>query len=139
MGGLGPMQGQSNHFMRYASEDVPYGIKRYRNETRRLYRVLDTHLTKTGSPYLVADKCTIADIAHYGWIASAWWSGVEIEEFPKLQEWEERMVKRDGVAKGRHVPTRHTMKERKNDPKHWEEYQKKQKAWVQRGMEDDAK
>jgi len=27
-GGVGPMQGQSNHFLRYAPEKIPYGIKR---------------------------------------------------------------------------------------------------------------
>lgn len=90
------MQGQANHFGRYAPEHIEYGVKRYTNETRRvsiiepsislrtrrrfylqilnvvqLYRVLDDHLKKTGSPYLVGDKCTIADIAHWGWIHAA--------------------------------------------------------------------
>jgi hypothetical protein len=37
--GLGPMQGQANHFTRYAPEHVQYGIDRYTNETRRLYKV----------------------------------------------------------------------------------------------------
>ncbi|KAG8408082.1 hypothetical protein J3459_018208 [Metarhizium acridum] len=40
MGGLGPMQGQSNHFKRYAPEKIEYGINRYGNETRRLYRTM---------------------------------------------------------------------------------------------------
>jgi glutathione S-transferase len=35
--GLGPMQGQANHFNRYAPEKIQYGIDRYLNETRRLY------------------------------------------------------------------------------------------------------
>jgi len=34
------MQGQSNHFYRYAPEKVPYAIKRYRDETKRLYDVV---------------------------------------------------------------------------------------------------
>lgn len=68
--GVGPMQGQANHFTRYAPEKIEYGINRYQNETRRLYSVLDTHLAKSASGYLVGDRCTIADIAHYGWIVS---------------------------------------------------------------------
>lgn len=68
--GVGPMQGQSNHFTRYAPETIEYGINRYQNETRRLYGVLDTHLQKSSSRYLVGDRCTIADIAHVGWIVS---------------------------------------------------------------------
>ena len=26
IGGIGPMQGQANHFIRYAPEKIPYGI-----------------------------------------------------------------------------------------------------------------
>ncbi len=67
------MQGQANHFVRYslASEPIPYAIDRYKNETRRLYRTVDTHLKTTGSDYLVGDKLTIADIALWCWVNSA--------------------------------------------------------------------
>jgi glutathione S-transferase len=71
MGGLGPMQGQANHFKRYAPEKIEYGINRYTNETRRLYRTLDTHLSKQESGYIVGGKVTIADISIWGWVASA--------------------------------------------------------------------
>jgi glutathione S-transferase len=63
--GVGPMQGQANHFTRYAPERIEYGVNRYQNETRRLYGVLDKHLQDAGTEYLVGDKCTIADIAHW--------------------------------------------------------------------------
>lgn len=105
------MQGQSNHFTRYAPEKIEYGINRYQNETRRLYGVLDTHLSKSKSGYLVGSKCTIADIAHWGWITAAGWAGVDIEEFPHLKAWEERMLKRPAVERGRHVPSPHKIKE----------------------------
>src|SRR5271156_2625567 len=101
------MQGQSNHFTRYAPEHIEYGVKRYQNETRRLYKVLDDHLKTSTSGYLVGDKCTIADIAHIGWIMSAFWAGVDIAEFPALQAWEERMTARPGVQKGKDVPDPH--------------------------------
>ncbi len=80
------MQGQANHFGRYAPERIEYGVKRYTNETRRLYGVLNTQLEKSTSGYLVGDKCTIADIAHYGWITAAAWAGVDIDEFPSLSK-----------------------------------------------------
>ena len=32
------MQGQANHFVRYAPEKIEYGINRYTNETKRLYK-----------------------------------------------------------------------------------------------------
>ena len=40
MGGVGPMQGQANHFVRYAPTKIEYGINRYVNETKRLYGVI---------------------------------------------------------------------------------------------------
>jgi glutathione S-transferase len=66
--GKNRMQGQANHFNRYAPERIEYGVNRYVNETRRLYGVLNTHLEKSTSGYLVGDKCTIADIAHWGYV-----------------------------------------------------------------------
>ncbi|RMY00740.1 hypothetical protein D0868_08851 [Hortaea werneckii] len=66
--GVGPMQGQANHFTRYAPEQIPYGVNRYQNETRRLYGVLDKHLADSKAEYLVGNKCSIADIAHWGWV-----------------------------------------------------------------------
>ena len=54
------MQGQANHFTRYAPEHIQYGVDRYQNETKRLYGVLDKHLADTEFEYLVGDKCTIA-------------------------------------------------------------------------------
>ena len=44
MGGVGPMVGQSISFNRYIEESVPYAIKRYVNESRRLFEVLDRRL-----------------------------------------------------------------------------------------------
>ena len=44
MGGLGPMAGQNHHFSQFAPEKIPYAIKRYVDETARLYGVLDRRL-----------------------------------------------------------------------------------------------
>lgn len=137
--GVGPMQGQANHFVRYALEKIPYGINRYQNETRRLYKVLDTHLKDAGSEYLVGDKCTIADIAHWGWIAAAGWCEVDIDEFPTLKEWEERMLQRPGVEKGRHVPSRHRMKELLQNKEETEKLAKEVSEWVIKAQTEDAK
>src|SRR5215510_16084860 len=41
MGGVGPMFGQTHHFLRAAKEQVPYAIERYSKETKRLYGVLN--------------------------------------------------------------------------------------------------
>ena len=44
MGGYGPMLGQAHHFLRYNVGKAPYAEERYRNETLRLYGVLDRRL-----------------------------------------------------------------------------------------------
>lgn len=130
---------QANHFHVYAPERIPYGVNRYQNETRRLYRVLDRHLASSTSGYLVGDRCTIADIAHWGWIASAGWTGIDIEEFPNLKDWEESMLQRPGVEKGRHVPTPHTIKEVLKDKEELAKRVKEAAEWVQRSQTEDAK
>ncbi|KAJ0117147.1 hypothetical protein N8I77_009008 [Diaporthe amygdali] len=138
--GLGPMQGQANHFTRYAPEKIPYGISRYQNETRRLYRVLDTELAKSKSGFIVGDRLTIADISSWGWVAGAKWSGVDIDEFPHLKAWVYKLLERPGFEKGRHVPTEHKAFKMAELPE--EELEKLAagpRAWVQQGMKDDAK
>ena len=50
MGGFGPMPGQVHHFrMVEAESDRRYGLKRYSDETRRLYGVLDRRLGEVKS------------------------------------------------------------------------------------------
>ena len=44
MGGVGPMFGQVHHFERAAKENIPYGKKRYGDEARRLYGVMNGRL-----------------------------------------------------------------------------------------------
>jgi len=137
--GVGPMQGQANHFFRYAPEKIPYGINRYQNETRRLYGILDKHLKDSKSEYLVGNKCSIADIAHWGWIAAGGWAGIDIEEFPTLKAWEERMWARPAVQKGANVPDPYRMKELLADKEATEKYAAESSKWIQSGMKQDAK
>ena len=101
MGGLGPMQGQSNVFHRYFPEDIPAAKTRYANETRRLYEVLNTQLQ--GREYLV-DEYSIADIACYPWVRIHDWSNVSVEGLEHLQAWMERMQAKPGVQKGLQNP-----------------------------------
>ncbi|KAH8812776.1 glutathione S-transferase [Xylogone sp. PMI_703] len=136
---VGPMQGQANHFTRYAPVKIQYGMDRYQNETRRLYGVLDKHLQNSKSGYLVGDRCTIADIAHWGWVTAAFWAGVDLNEFPALKAWEERMLARPAVEKGRHVPEPHTMREMGKNPEEVARHAAETGAWVVQGMKDDAK
>ncbi|GAB7358233.1 hypothetical protein MBLNU230_g0384t1 [Neophaeotheca triangularis] len=136
--GVGPMQGQANHFTRYAPEQIQYGINRYQNETRRLYGVLDKHLHDSQTPYLVGSKPTIADFAHWGWVSAAGWAGVEIKDFPALAAWEGRLWSRPALQKGANVPDPYRMKELLGDKEAMERQAAKAREWVQSGMKEDA-
>ncbi|KAJ1963285.1 Glutathione S-transferase 2 [Dispira parvispora] len=105
MGGVGPMQGQAGHFVKFAPEKVPYGIKRYTDETKRLYGVLNDHLK--GKEYLVNNQLTIADIANFSWILIHGSLDIDIKEFPHLKAWLERILARPAVKRGLCVPVKH--------------------------------
>ncbi|MDJ0625295.1 MAG: glutathione S-transferase N-terminal domain-containing protein [Candidatus Caenarcaniphilales bacterium] len=101
MGGLGPMMGQANHFIKYAKEDIPYGKKRYLNETYRLLGVLDKQLSD--KDYIVGEY-TIADIACYPWIVQAEGLGVNIEtEYLNVSNWAKKISGRSAVKRSYEV------------------------------------
>ncbi|KAI0396600.1 glutathione S-transferase [Xylariaceae sp. FL0594] len=103
-GGLGPMQGQANHFLRFAKEKIPYGIQRYVGETERLYGVLDKRLE--GRTYVVGEKFSIADINLLGWANGAVLAGIDLDgQFPNVQRWLERCLARPAVQRGFAIPT----------------------------------
>ncbi|KAL8908722.1 MAG: hypothetical protein Q9171_005335 [Xanthocarpia ochracea] len=130
----GSSQGQAYHFLRYAPEQIPYATDRYQTETKRLYSVLESRLSSqrtynaagaqpkasqhaeakgpgsknaepgTSGPWIVGDKCTLADIACFSWIDASQWAGVELDSFPEVQAWTERINERPAVQRGLNVP-----------------------------------
>jgi GST-like protein len=102
MGGVGPMFGQAHHFMYKPKEDVPYGKKRYHDETRRLYKVMNGRLGE--AKYLAGNDYTIADIATYPWVQRYNRHEVDLNEFPNVKRWFDAMSKRPAVEKGMQVP-----------------------------------
>jgi GSH-dependent disulfide-bond oxidoreductase len=101
MGGIGPMMGQANVFFRYFPEKIPAVIDRYQGETKRLFRVLDTHLKD--HEYLAGDY-SIADIANWAWVRTHRWSGVDIDDLPHLKRWRDTIRSRPAVQRGIEMP-----------------------------------
>ena len=85
MGGLGPMLGQNHHFSQYAPEKIDYAIKRYVNETNRLYGVLDRRLADRA--FVAGPDYSIADMACYPWIVPWEKQGQNLDEHPNLKRW----------------------------------------------------
>lgn len=138
-GGLGPMQGQANHFVRYAPERIKYGMDRYVNESRRLYKVLDNHLQSSKSGFLVGDHISIADITCVSWVIYAGWAGVDIEEFPNVKKWEDMLYARPTVKKGCDIPKPLKIKETLRDKAKIEEHAENARQWIMQGMGEDKK
>jgi len=139
MGGGGPMQGQANHFFRYAPEKIEYGITRYQNETKRIYGVYEDHLTgkKDGEKkeWLVGGKFSVADMMSHGWIRCSSWAGVDISPFPSLKAWVEKIDARPAIQESLKIPEQDMVTKMKNDPSLEEKMQKASSAWVQKGNE----
>ncbi|KAF7793578.1 hypothetical protein EIP86_004692 [Pleurotus ostreatoroseus] len=104
-GGVGPMQGQANHFNRYAPEKIPYAQKRYTEETKRLYGVLNIRLTDRD--YLAGPgrgKYSIADINVLPWVRIHAYSGIEsLDEWPHVKAWVARTTERPAFQAGINV------------------------------------
>lgn len=101
MGGVGPMFGQTHHFLRFAPERVAYAIDRYRKETRRLYGVLDARLAEAD---FLAGEYSIADIATYPWVARHEWQEIDLRDFSNVRRWHEAVGMRPAVIRGMAVP-----------------------------------
>ncbi|MCB1917392.1 MAG: glutathione S-transferase N-terminal domain-containing protein [Rhodocyclaceae bacterium] len=102
MGGVGPMFGQVHHFLKFAKESVPYAIKRYGDEARRLYAVLERRLA--AREWIAGDDYSIADIATYPWVARHPWQQIELSDFPAVAAWYDRVGSRAAVQRGMEVP-----------------------------------
>lgn len=95
--GLGPMAGQNHHFSHYASEGIPYAIKRYQNETSRLYSVMDYQLSS--NEYLAGNFYSIADIACFPWVRIHEYQKQDISKFKHLERWLLAVSKRPATIK----------------------------------------
>jgi GST-like protein len=93
MGGIGPMLGQTHHFVKYNKGKAPYAEERYLKETHRLYGVLDKRLA---DHQYVADDYSVADISI--------WQTVDLNQYPNVKRWYVAIANRPAVQKGYHVP-----------------------------------
>ena len=96
-GGLGPMAGQLSHFVNYAQEPVPYAHERFANEYDRLLAVMDVRLRDR--EYLAGDY-SIADMAAFPWLIPYQRLGNDLDGFPELRKWFDRMKSRPAVRRG---------------------------------------
>ena len=98
MGGFGPMPGQVHHFIALENEaDRAYGLKRYSDETRRLYGVLDRRLA---DHEFVAGALSVADFAILGWAWRHERHKVSFDDFKNVGRWYDQLMARPAVKRG---------------------------------------
>lgn len=94
---IGPIFGNSKHFMFNATENVPYAVKRFNNETKRICSIIEKQLTDNK---FLAGEYSIADMAAFPWIKEFEKLGIDEDEIPNICDWLERLNKRKATQTG---------------------------------------
>jgi GST-like protein len=101
MANQGPKFGEQGHFFRASQNpkngDQAYAIKRFSDEVHRLYGVMNLGLHK--EEWLAAGEYTIADMICYPWAAGYKLRQIDLDEFPNVKRWMEKMESRPAVKK----------------------------------------
>ncbi|KAF8583239.1 glutathione S-transferase [Ramaria rubella] len=89
--GLGPSQGQVAWFLRWhpVKNLHPSVFERYKNETYRIYGVLEKHLKTV--EWVALDCITVADIANYPFLNLAPVVELSLSQFPNLDAYHKRL------------------------------------------------
>lgn len=101
MGGFGPMLGQAHYFLHDNKGLSGPAEERFACEVRRLYNILDRHLTDRA--YL-GPEYSIADMAVFPWAARHERHKVDLSAFPNVLRWYRAIAERPAVQRGYQVP-----------------------------------
>ena len=101
MGHVGPMLGQTHHFVKFNPGKAPYAEERYKNENIRLYSVLEKRLK--GREFICKDY-SVVDIATWPWISRYEFQQMDLTDYPSLKDWYIRVASRPAVQRGYAVP-----------------------------------
>lgn len=97
IGGLGPIAGQAHYYLKYSPQKHEEGMTRFRNETARLYHVMDRQL---GKEEFLAGDYSIADISAWPWVFRHDWQDQDLDDFPNVKRWFAAVGERPAVARG---------------------------------------
>ena len=101
MGSVGPMLGQTHHFVKFNKGKSAYAEERYSSETNRIYGVLDKRLSAS---QFLTKSFSIADIATWPWISRFEWQEIDFSKYPNLLRWYLELADRPATQRGYDVP-----------------------------------
>lgn len=102
MASVGPMLGQIHTFVKYGEGKNVEACERYLNEGKRIYRVMDKHLSD--KEYFLGDDYSIVDIAHFPWVGRFDWQTIDLNEYENVKRWYLGIADRPAVKRGWNVP-----------------------------------
>ena len=94
---LSPALGQAHYFVTEFPEGNQHAADRFRNETARVFRVLEGQLA--AREWIATAEYSIADISAYGRVRGWKNAGVQIDDTPRLKAWLQRMEDRPAVLR----------------------------------------
>ncbi|KAG6001353.1 hypothetical protein E4U21_004429 [Claviceps maximensis] len=100
MSGQGPYFGQLVWFLRYSPDKIPAAVDRYSKEVERVTGVIDAHLRKNKTDYLVGDRVTYADLMFVPWavLIVDFVKDIDLSRFEAYSAWLKRLTDRPVVA-----------------------------------------
>ena len=101
MGSVGPMLGQTHHFVKFNPGKSPYAEERYSKENARLYQVLENRLQDR---QFICNEYSIVDIATWPWISRFDFQQMKLSDYPNLKRWYLNIASRPAVRRGYGVP-----------------------------------
>ena len=101
MGSIGPMLGQTHHFVKFNPGKSPYAEERYKKENARLYQVLENRLKDRE---FICNEYSIVDIATWPWISRFDFQQMKLSDYPNLKRWYLNVASRPAVRRGYGVP-----------------------------------
>lgn len=94
---IGPTLGNTKHFMYHAPEELPYAVKRFNNEAKRIFSIIEKQLSENE---FMAGEYSIADIATFPWVKEYERYGMTEEQIPNVCAWIEKLSERKAITKG---------------------------------------
>ncbi|MES2217283.1 MAG: glutathione binding-like protein [Pseudomonadota bacterium] len=94
---IGPTLGNTKHFMYHAPEEVTYAVKRFNNEAKRVFSIIEKQLSEND---FFAGDYSIADIATFPWIKEYERYGITSEQVPGICAWLSRLNERKAIQRG---------------------------------------
>ncbi len=94
---LSPALGQAHYFVTEFPDASQHAADRFRNETARVFRVLDEQLAD--KDWIATAEYSIADISAYGRVRGWKNAGIQIDDTKRLKDWLARMEARPAVGR----------------------------------------